>query len=82
MTFNPSRLSCAMGYRMLSRWDVASNIGVQVSSVTKWLQGTAEPTDEQIVKIAEIADLPEKFFYGPDLTEPMNFHMCRTGSGR
>jgi len=72
---NPEMMRVARESRGLGQGDLATRIGVQQPTISRFEAGTARPTDEQLGRLANALDYPEKFFfltdavYGPSTSE-------------
>lgn len=66
---NPQRLKIAMMRRGKSSHAVATELGVRVPGVTKWLKGQRAPSAITVEHLAEVLDFPVAWFYAPDMQE-------------
>lgn len=65
--FSPSRLIVARCRRKLSRKALAEAIGLTGQSITMYEDGSRQPQEETVRRIAGALDFPEGFFYAPDV---------------
>ena len=70
MVFNPTRLDLARRRRGKTKVDLAVEVGVSTRILTAYESGHKQPGSLTLTKLSRALDFPEKFFSGPDLSEP------------
>jgi Zn-dependent peptidase ImmA (M78 family)/transcriptional regulator with XRE-family HTH domain len=68
--FNPSRLTVARKRKGLTKGGLASQIGVDLRSVSAYEAGEYLPREDTLSRIGEVLGFPREFFSGDDLEEP------------
>jgi len=68
--FNPNRLSLARRRKGLTKSGLATQIGVDLRSVSAYESGEYPPSEDTLHKIHSVLNFPIDFFFGDDLEQP------------
>jgi len=69
--FTPGRLSLARKRRGLTKKRLAELVGVTPRTILRYEIGEIAPTEETLLKIAQVLLFPVEFFHAPDVDEPI-----------
>lgn len=80
MNINPNRLKQARLANGYTQEQIGLKINKNKSIISKWENGEATPNPETVIKIAEIFDLPIKWFTLPNLHSDNGLYQYRSNS--
>lgn len=80
---NPHRITVALDRAKLFGPTADAKLGAVEPDLDHWEAGTAQPTDQQLAKLAAMANVPVEFFQLADDQEPrLTVALVRTGRRR
>jgi hypothetical protein len=83
MTINPHRITAALDRAMLFGPTADAKVGAVQPDLDNWEAGISQPTDQQLARLAALANVPVEFFHLADHQEPrITVALVRTGRRR
>ena len=63
LQFNPDMLSIARDIRMMTQTALSKETGLSQSKISRFQNGKAEPTDDDVLRLSEVLEFPVAFFF-------------------